>query len=94
MLDTFRTSIVCGVLSAASCDKDDITVPFLICHGENDRQIPVSYAHRSYEQAVRSTNRHLRIFTAEEGATEHIGLDHLSHTSTYIADWVAGILCQ
>ncbi len=31
---------------------EKITVPFLICHGENDRQIPVAYAHRSYEQAV------------------------------------------
>lgn len=71
---------------------EKITVPFLICHGENDRQIPVAYAHRSYEQAVTSPNRHLRLFTAAEGATEHIGLDHLSHTSTYIADWVADIL--
>ncbi|WP_279627711.1 hypothetical protein [Amycolatopsis tolypomycina] len=35
-----------------------------------------------------------RIFTAEEGATEHIGLDHLSHTSTYIAEWVADVLGQ
>ena len=71
---------------------EKITVPFLICHGENDRQIPVTYAHRSYEQAVNSPNRHLRLFTAAEGATEHIGLDHLSHTSTYIADWVADTL--
>jgi fermentation-respiration switch protein FrsA (DUF1100 family) len=71
---------------------EHITVPFLICHGENDRQIPVSYAHRSYEQAVNSPDRHLRLFTAEEGATEHIGLDHLSQTSTYIADWVADVL--
>jgi dienelactone hydrolase len=68
---------------------EHITVPFLICHGENDRQIPVRYAHRSYEQAVNSPNRHLRLFTAEEGATEHIGLDHLPHVSTFIADWVA-----
>jgi dienelactone hydrolase len=71
---------------------EHITVPFLICHGENDRQIPVAYAHRSYGQATRSPNRHLRLFTAEEGATEHIGLDHLSHVSTYIADWVADTL--
>jgi len=71
---------------------EKITVPFLICHGENDRQIPVAYAHRSYEQAVNSPDRHLRLFTAEEGATEHIGLDHLSHTSTYVADWVADTL--
>ncbi|WP_103344099.1 alpha/beta hydrolase family protein [Amycolatopsis sp. CA-126428] len=73
---------------------EHITVPFLICHGENDRQIPVRYAHRSYDQAVNSPNRHLRLFTAEEGATEHIGLDHLAHTSTYIADWVADTLAD
>ena len=50
---------------------------------------PVSPAHRSYEQAVNSPKRELRIFTPEEGATEHIGLDHLPHVSTFIADWVA-----
>jgi hypothetical protein len=31
----------------------------------------------------------LRIFTAEEGAAEHMGLDDLPHVSTFIADWVA-----
>jgi fermentation-respiration switch protein FrsA (DUF1100 family) len=68
---------------------EKITVPFLIAHGENDRQIPVAYAHRSYEQAVNSPARELRIFTPEEGATEHIGLDHFPHVVTYISDWVA-----
>jgi dienelactone hydrolase len=69
-----------------------ITVPFLICHGENDRQIPVRYAHRSYEQAVNSPRRELRIFTAQEGGAEHIGLDHFAHVQTYIADWVSDVL--
>jgi pimeloyl-ACP methyl ester carboxylesterase len=32
---------------------ENITAPFLICHGENDRQIPLGYAHRSYQQAVK-----------------------------------------
>jgi dienelactone hydrolase len=68
---------------------EKITVPFLIAHGANDRQIPLEYAHRSYEQAVNSRKRELRIFTPEEGATEHIGLDHLPHVSTFVADWVA-----
>ncbi|MFG1643493.1 alpha/beta hydrolase family protein [Amycolatopsis sp. NPDC049252] len=68
---------------------EKITVPFLIAHGEKDRQIPLEYAHRSYDQAVNSPRRELRVFTPEEGATEHIGLDHLPHVSTYIADWVA-----
>ena len=65
-----------------------ITCPFLITHGENDRQIPVAYAHRSYEQAVNAAKRELRVFTPEEGATEHIGLDHLPHVGAFTADWV------
>ncbi|GAA0248632.1 alpha/beta hydrolase family protein [Cryptosporangium japonicum] len=68
---------------------ENITVPFLIAHGANDRQIPLEYAHRSYDQAVNAPRRDLRIFTPEEGATEHIGLDHLPYVSTFIADWVA-----
>jgi dienelactone hydrolase len=73
---------------------EKITVPFLIAHGANDRQIPLEYAHRSYEQAVNSPKRELRVFTAEEGATEHIGLDHLPHVSTFIADWVADTFAE
>jgi len=66
-----------------------ITVPLLITHGENDRQIPLAYAHRSYEQAVNSPKRQLRVFTPAEGGAEHIGLDHLPHVSVFIADWIA-----
>ncbi|MGY1683093.1 alpha/beta hydrolase family protein [Geodermatophilus sp. SYSU D01176] len=73
---------------------ENITVPFLIAHGANDRQIPVEYAHRSYDQAVNSPKRELRVFTLEEGATEHIGLDHLPHVSTFIADWVADTFAE
>ncbi|MFI7583056.1 alpha/beta hydrolase family protein [Kocuria sp. M1N1S27] len=67
---------------------EKITVPFLIAHGENDRQIPLEYAHRSYDQAVNSPKRELRIFTRDEGGAEHIGLDHFPHVSAFIADWV------
>lgn len=73
---------------------EQITVPFLIAHGANDRQIPVGYAHRSHEQAVNSPKRELRVFTPEEGATEHIGLDHLPHVSVFIADWVADTFAE
>jgi dienelactone hydrolase len=71
-----------------------ITVPFLIAHGANDRQIPLEYAHRSYEQAVSSPKRELRVFTPDEGATEHIGLDHLPYVSAFIADWVADTFAE
>jgi pimeloyl-ACP methyl ester carboxylesterase len=67
---------------------DKITVPFLIVHGENDRQIPLEYAYRSYEQAVNAPSRDLRIFTRQEGGAEHIGIDHLPHVGAFIADWV------
>jgi dienelactone hydrolase len=73
---------------------ENITVPFLIAHGANDRQIPLAYAHRTYDQAVNSPKRELRVFTPEEGATEHIGLDHLPHVSTFIADWVADTFAE
>jgi fermentation-respiration switch protein FrsA (DUF1100 family) len=73
---------------------ENISVPFLIAHGSNDRQIPVEYAHRSYEQAVKSPKRELRIFTPDEGATEHIGLDHLPYVSSFVADWVADTFAE
>jgi fermentation-respiration switch protein FrsA (DUF1100 family) len=73
---------------------EQITVPFLICHGANDRQIPLEYAHRSYDQAVDSPHRELRIFSAEEGGAEHIGLDHLPYVSAYVADWVRDVLTR
>ncbi|WP_278044317.1 hypothetical protein [Blastococcus saxobsidens] len=34
------------------------------------------------------------MFTPEEGATEHIGLDHLPHVSTFVADWVADTFAE
>jgi dienelactone hydrolase len=68
---------------------EDITVPFLVTHGEGDRQIPVAYAYDEYEAAVSSPKRELRIFTAEEGGSEHIGIDHLLYVGQFTADWIA-----
>jgi len=73
---------------------EKITVPFLVTHGEHDRQIPLEYAHRSYDQAVNSPKRDLRIFTREEGGAEHIGLDHFPHVSSWTADWVADTFAE
>ncbi len=46
------------------------------------------------DQAVNSPERELRVFTSEEGATEHTGLDHLPYPSTYIADWVTDTFAE
>ncbi|WP_084127483.1 S9 family peptidase [Demequina sp. NBRC 110054] len=68
---------------------DKITVPFLITHGANDRQIPVEMAHRSYAQAVGSPRCELKIFDDPEGGTEHISIDHFAYVAAFIADWIA-----
>ncbi|MFC3579165.1 alpha/beta hydrolase family protein [Sphingomonas hylomeconis] len=71
---------------------DRITVPFLVTHGANDRQISVQYAHDCYEQLVNSPRRELKLFTAREGGVEHVGADNMSFGRDYIADWFADTL--
>lgn len=67
----------------------NITVPFLVTHGGNDRQIPVKYAKMSYDQAVNSPDRELKIFTPEEGGIEHCGADNMEPVQSFIGDWLA-----
>ncbi|WP_336981079.1 alpha/beta hydrolase family protein [Altererythrobacter fulvus] len=69
-----------------------IRVPFLVTHGEKDRQISLEYADRSYAQLVNAPLRELKIFTEREGGVEHVGADNMSYARDYIADWLAGQL--
>lgn len=71
---------------------DRIRVPFLVTHGEKDRQIALDYAHQTYGQLVNSPRRELKIFTAREGGVEHVGADNMSFARDYLADWFAGQL--
>jgi dipeptidyl aminopeptidase/acylaminoacyl peptidase len=71
---------------------DRIRAPFLVTHGEKDRQIALAYAQRSYEQLVNSAKRELKIFTEREGGVEHVGADNMSFARDYIADWFAETL--
>jgi dienelactone hydrolase len=71
---------------------DRIRVPFLVTHGENDRQIPLKYAHQTYEQLVNSPKKDLMIFTAREGGVEHSSLDNPLNAGNQIADWLAKAL--
>jgi len=69
-----------------------IKVPFLITHGEKDRQIALDYAHQSFDQLANSPRRELKIFTNREGGVEHVGADNMSFGRDYIADWFADTL--
>jgi len=67
---------------------DKITVPFLVTHGSNDRQIPREYAVQQYEGAVNSPKRELKWFTPREGGVEHVSADNPENAKDYIADWI------
>src|SRR4051794_34216254 len=79
--------VVTGVVDGVGQDHGDPS-------RSDSRQIPLEYAHCSYDQAINSPKRDLRVFTPKECATEHIGLDHLSHVITVIADWVADAFAE
>lgn len=68
---------------------DRIRVPFLVTHGENDRQIPLRYAHQTFEQLVNSPRKDLIVFTEREGGVEHSSLDNPLNAGALIADWLA-----
>jgi len=68
-----------------------ITMPFLITHGANDRVVPVENAQKLYD-AVGSAKKTLRIFTAEDGGAEHAHVDNRSVGVDFVADWIAANL--
>jgi naringenin degradation protein FdeB len=65
----------------------NITCPFLVTHGGNDRVVPVENAPKLYE-AVGSKNKTIKIFTAEEGGAEHAHVDNRPVGINYAADWL------
>ncbi|KFX71730.1 hydrolase [Pseudomonas taeanensis MS-3] len=69
-----------------------IKVPFLVTHGEKDSQIPLKWAHRTYEQLVNSPKRELKIFTDREGGVQHSSFDNPINAGHLIADWIAETL--
>ena len=71
---------------------DRIRVPFLVTHGEKDSQIPLKWAHATYDQLVNSPKRELKIFTDREGGVQHSSFDNSANAGMYIADWVAETL--
>jgi pimeloyl-ACP methyl ester carboxylesterase len=68
---------------------EKINVPFLVTHSSGDRQIPLEYAHRSYEQAVNSPRREMHVFQPSDYAIEHCEIDNGTVQCDYIADWIA-----
>jgi dipeptidyl aminopeptidase/acylaminoacyl peptidase len=66
----------------------NIACPVLITHGEADAQVPLEEAHKLFA-AVGSKDKTLKIFTREEGGSEHCQGDNLTLGITYIGDWLS-----
>ncbi len=64
-----------------------ITCPFLVTHGGNDRVVPVENARKLYD-AVGSSNKTIKIFTTEEGGAEHAHADNRQVGVNFAADWL------
>jgi dienelactone hydrolase len=75
-LEPFRLD---GVVQKMRC-------PFLICHGAEDEQISLADAQALYN-ACGSTDKTLRVFTAEEGGSQHCQRDYLSLGVATMWDW-------
>lgn len=70
---------------------DKIRCPYLIMHGEGDRQIPLSDALASFDQ-TKAPGKQLKVFRKDEGGIEHCQLDNRAFGSDYISHWFAQVL--
>lgn len=73
-----------GVASQIRC-------PLLVLHGERDTQIPVEDAQRLFGTAT-SKQKHLRIFTPDEGGSAHCQNDNRVLAHEEIGDWLTDVL--
>jgi dienelactone hydrolase len=71
---------------------DSIECPLLVIHGEGDRQIPVSHAHKLLEAATRAPIKELKLFGKSTGGAEHCQADNSLLGIEFFSDWAAQIL--
>jgi pimeloyl-ACP methyl ester carboxylesterase len=67
---------------------EKITVPFLVTHGADDKQIPMEFATPQYENAINSSSREFHLFTIDSGGSAHAGADNEAIGTSFIPDWV------
>ncbi len=65
---------------------EKIRMPIMIIHGKDDNIVPVVQAERLYA-ACGSKDKELKIFTVEDGGSQHCIFDNLPMISNFIADW-------
>ena len=73
-----------GVIQKMRC-------PYLLVHGEGDAQAPTDHAEHMIA-ACGSVNKHMKVFTREEGGYHHCQIDNLSIGTAYMWDWLEDVL--
>jgi alpha-beta hydrolase superfamily lysophospholipase len=68
-----------------------VAMPFLVTHGQDDRIIPVANAGKLHA-ALGTSNKSLRVFTAEEGGAQHAHVDDRQIGIDHAADWIVETL--
>ncbi len=77
-LESFRLD---GVVQRMRC-------AFLLTHGADDEQIPLRDAQALFD-AVGSADKTFRVFTTEEGGSQHCQRDYMTHGTSVMYDWLA-----
>lgn len=65
-----------------------LTCPFLLLHGSEDQQIDVADAEAAIA-LVGSPDKELKLFTGEDGGTQHCQNDNALPALHYLGDWLA-----
>jgi dienelactone hydrolase len=89
-----ETTDVAAILNGMTLEEvaPNIRCPILIVHGENDRQVPVAQAHRTYELATGAARRDLVVIAAGEPGDQHCQVDLPSLAIDTIGDWFSEVL--
>ena len=66
---------------------DRISCPFLIVHGAEDQQIPMSDAQSMFD-AIGSRDKEIRLFSGEDGGSAHTQFDNHLPALQFVADWM------
>lgn len=70
-----------------------IECSFLIMHGEADAQQPMYVAHNLFNE-VGSKDKTLKVFTREEGGSQHCTRDNQTIGTAYFGDWFVNRLIR
>jgi len=85
-VDTLEQSL--EVLKPFTLDgvMQEMTCPFLLVHGAEDEQIPLADAQKQFD-ACGSKDKTFRVYTAEEGGSQHCQRDYLTLVVADMWNW-------